>query len=297
MSTDTLDTLTSVRRRELHAWYLDLDATAEQKAAVLASEVELGAGWYRDARFRNWLDAADKYAAFCNEHGRRPKKGSDDWNEHNCFNFRNFQFSRRDVLDPFRLRYLNHVAPGWNETPRGPTFEEQTVRVKEFVAKANRFPTLANGVTEEERVIAVWLIGRRSDARRSAELTAMDPSWRSHGPFTPEREAHMDEQIPGWRGVTRPSRESVWQSRADETVAFVRANDRWPRTQRTARDEIPLRAWLSTQRSQALGGPGSSQFTEERREFLDANLPGWDAPYLRVGSIAYMNSHPEPRWY
>ena len=94
--------------------------------------------------------------------------------------------------------------------------------------------------------------------------------------MTKERVAFLDRVAPGWYDypVTQPE---PWAAKATRVRAFRAREKRWPRQTADDSDERMLGRWLTQQRVAAHHG----ELRDERREFLDLQLPGWDATGAR----------------
>lgn len=111
-------------------------------------------------------------------------------------------------------------------------------------------------------------------------------SRRRRGFWTPERGAHLDALLPGWRhrprgnpdhrgdGLTRK-----WLAQADATARYTQATGHFPNPRHSDPAVRRLGYWLQGQvaalRNAAGGGKTYWRSTPERTAYLDDVLPGW----------------------
>ena len=73
----------------------------------------------------------------------------------------------------------------------------------------------------------------------------------------------------------KSARDTKWQAKVDQLVAYRDKHGRWPSARATDADERSLGAWVGGLRGAALGGRGADALTTERVEQLDQRAPSW----------------------
>lgn len=156
------------------------------------------------------------------------------------------------VLTVEQLAHLDEQIPGWNETVEE-TWRRTAREVAVYRDRHGEMPSLSSKEYPVRR-LAKWL----ADFRRGRGMT-------------PEREAFLDTELPGWR-EGRPHRPPIelWEQRLDVVIRFTEKHGRLPRAGTRNRSEAKEGHWLDRQREDEL-------LTEHRRALLTAHLPGWDA--------------------
>jgi hypothetical protein len=138
-----------------------------------------------------------------------------------------------------------------------------------FATEQGRLPNQGEGS------LGVWLKNQRQAAHGTGKRT-----WNA------ERQAYLDERLPGWaQYASRPSSagnesrarqnaDRAWRQRADAVIAFYEMYGRLPRERRGTR-EAQLGRWLVTQRRARRGAKSGCVWTPERAAYLDQHLPRW----------------------
>jgi hypothetical protein len=249
----------------------DTANTAELKS----SEIVLGALWYLNTRECAWLNKADDLKDFAERGHGWPKQGQNiPTSERSLFSWRIMQRKNRLTLSAVRLRYLNATVPGWDDVHRPPSFGERLNDSVAFVASHQRMPS-ATAHNAAERTLAAWLAAQRASYRVSRDSNAR--SSLAFGIFDPQQAIQLNEALPGWL-TSESKHDAEWRRKAGELVKFVHDEKRWPTASRAAiEQEMTLYRWYGMQRRAASGGTGHVNFGSERRNFLDENLPGWNA--------------------
>lgn len=262
------------RRTYLIGLVIDSE-TAVNAAQLRRSELVLGALWYQNTRECAWLNKADDLKEFAAHGNGWPKQGPDiPVHERSLFSWRIMQRKNRLTLSAVRLRYLNATVPGWDAVHRPPSFDERLKDSVAFLTIHQRMPD-ATAQNAEERTLAAWLAAQRASYRVSRDSSAR--SSLAFGIFDPQQAIQLNEALPGWL-ASDSKHDAEWRRKAGELIKFVRDEKRWPTASRSAIDqEMSLYRWYGMQRRAASGGTGHVNFGSERRNFLDENLPGWNA--------------------
>lgn len=104
-----------------------------------------------------------------------------------------------------------------------------------------------------------WVGAQRSAATRHA----------SH--MTADRQALLDEHLPGWRESPMPP-PRAWSESAADLSTFVRESERLPRQNGDTDSERFLGVWLSKQRKEHHAG----ELSAECATWLSAHIPRWE---------------------
>lgn len=168
-----------------------------------------------------------------------------------------------------RLKVLDEQLPGWNETPAQAWFRIAD-DVAAFRDRIGEWPAYGSREATVRRM-AKWL----SDQRAGRNVS-------------PEREAYLNEHLPGWRtGLGHGNRPlELWERQVAAVEHFRDTHGRLPSHYRDPR-EVVLGTWLHQQRNDKAMSPA-------RRDVLDRRLPGWEAT-SRV-SIQELRAAQEASW-
>ncbi|MEH0110076.1 helicase associated domain-containing protein [Tersicoccus sp. MR15.9] len=137
------------------------------------------------ADYRDWLQ----------RNGREPRENSGSRYERELYGWlaRQRAAERRGNLSADRAAALDGVSR-WRRPALGALrdehFAERLEQLAAFVDQQHRIPTRYGGAGEEERRLAVWLMGLRAASRRS---------W-----LTAHRVEALDAVAPDWRGRRSP---------------------------------------------------------------------------------------------
>lgn len=227
-------------------------------------------GWldYLDVQEAAWHVQAERLGRFVAQHGRAPKHGAHERDEHllACWLGRRRAAARGGVgavaLTPQRRAVLDALVPGWLTPDREQHWARRVEELRAFMREHGRRPS-ARARSATERSLGLWLKAQWAAARAGSGSTA----------FTPARRAILDEVVPGW--LPELGREQLWAQRAEALGNFVRTFDRWPSESAASAPEQSLGWWLTSQRAAARGGAGATVFTPARRAVLDEVAPGW----------------------
>lgn len=123
-----------------------------------------------------WQERADSLTAFIAEHGRLPRSSERDLYQ--------WMKAQRVSSDPDRVRWIEKVAPeSMKSTAGDASWRRQADEVSALAVSAGRFP---NASPAEIRLYH-WLVKQR----RAFET--------GNSSLTPERQAWLDQFLPGWR--------------------------------------------------------------------------------------------------
>ncbi|KRE72695.1 helicase associated domain-containing protein [Arthrobacter sp. Soil762] len=143
-----------------------------------------------------WLERLEAVLAHLSEHGELPYESHGTPDGARLGRWLNVQRRRLHggVLSPRQIQLLDHLR-GWreNRTQAG-TRRRNDLRLKQLVAfrlEHGRWPWF-NAADSEERLIGVWLHGRRQAA--------------GNGRLAEELHQRLDAEAPGWRGRQFPGR-------------------------------------------------------------------------------------------
>lgn len=108
-------------------------------------------------------------------------------------------------------------------------------------------------------------------------VTAQRTAAKHHlSSMTAERQALLDEHLPGWReSPIQPLRVS-WPESAAEVRVYVRETGRFPRQNGDTPDEARLGMWLANQRSARRSGELDSGVGRARAAWLTEHVRGWE---------------------
>ncbi len=229
---------------------------------------EVAPGWNAGRRsLTPWRERADELGRFTRDHGRWPRRYTDDAAEQSLAHWRQNQRVRMESpsVDGFdRRAYLDKVAPGWRASRRSLTpWRERADELGRFTRDHGRWPQKRSGDPAEQS-LAHWRKNQRVSVRKEEARYG-----------TSDRRAYLDEVAPGWSA-------SRWEERADELGRFTRDHGRWPRKRSGDPAERSLARWLRDRRAEAKDVTRRAD-AAERHEYLDRVAPGW-ASTVRWGS-------------
>lgn len=253
---------------------------------------EIVPGWDNQLE-RNWQVIAREVADFIAAHERWPSATvSEERKFAKWLRDQRLAFEGKGHIatSPERRAILDATIPGWREkkqpTQRNarptPTPKKSVKQKPEPVARAPRRVSEARESAwqaKADRVATFFAENGAYPAQHSPDPdTRSLAAWLSitrNAVLAPARKAYFDSVLPGWTtsGGDR-KREAKWKQTAAEVAAFVSTNDRMPRYRNGTPEERALAEWVGDQRL-AAEGRGHVASTEERREILDATVPGW----------------------
>ena len=146
--------------------------------------------------------------------------------------------------------------------PRRVTCDHYADAIAAFRAEHDRWPSQLGGTAAERSLYG--------NVRRIRKLHGQNS-------LTQAEMTYLNAVLPGWN--TPLDRDREWNLNADLTAAFVRTNKRLPRPQAGSELEISLAAWLTRCRVGAENPLSGTRIDGARREFLNANVPGWDTTW------------------
>lgn len=161
-------------------------------------------------------------------------------------------------LNNERKVFLNTVLRGWNVTNTN-SWEEKVELLKNSIIEIGRLPNYheieykGKFLAEQRR--------RKRDGR----------NWSDYN------EKYMNDNIPGWYKL---SHHEKWLEDANELIIEVGKLGRLPKNREY------MGSFLSRQKTSKRLNRGWSQ---ERQDFLDDQIPGWDLP-LKEGRLVYLAS-------
>jgi hypothetical protein len=136
-----------------------------------------------------WSQNLEAVSAFHGEHGAFPTSGNDDLDTRRLARWLTLQRSRLKAgsLTPEKLRRLDDLS-GW-QIPQRPAIDEKRwqrrlAHLQAFKAEHRRWPRHRKAESDAERVLGVWLHGRRQEA--------------SEGRMSSEHQTTLDDTVPGW---------------------------------------------------------------------------------------------------
>lgn len=236
---------------------------------------ELLPGWSAQGREGRFHQRAQEYADFVVMHSRRPKLRAFSGPERGLATWMKVTRlrARGEGITLLRRGYLDRLIPDWdlaNPDHRGDrAFRDRAEDYAGFVELHGRCPSYRK-TDRVERSLADWIQRVRSNAKgKSRDLT-----------WTPERQQILDELIPDWEKLQRPTGSDVdrFILRARECATFVAQHDRWPVKDTTDSTERSLAVWLVAARAARRGNPSAHMaWSTQREELLDKLLPGWTA--------------------
>jgi len=214
-------------------------------------------GW--DESFEDrWNENSHQLARFVRTRGRLPSVRADA-NELRLVQWLEGQrvSAKRGGITVARQQFLDREAPGWmTNVDKVQQWNAFAAELGNFYRAHGRWPSSGTSDPTQKR-LAAWRTAQRLSAR-------------SDGGIDVDRRKFLDAHAPGWD--KRP--EQQWKDHAIEVSDFYRTHKRWPSGIAKECTERSLYGWLSRQRRLA---EARSSLDVERREFLDANAPGWDA--------------------
>lgn len=240
------------------------------------------------SREQGWRDRADALAQFIADNGRGPEfgvaseKSLYDW----LMKTRHWAATPTKHFKAERAEYLDGVVPGWRAIGRveeqTDLWFEQAAALTAFYAEHRRWPSMV----DSEMVLFYWLANQRHLASTGATR------------LTPERTAHLNTLLPGWRATGTSSedkdgsargerRRLAWFVSADTLAAFRLEHGRWPRYRDLA--ERPLTSWLTEQRMGAR--TGNPVFTKKREAYLNKVLPDWRGDFEQATVLWKASAH------
>lgn len=147
-----------------------------------------------------------------------------------------------------RIAALDAAVPGWS-TPQDPSWDEELDRTAHWIHTHGAFPGRAASGVEGE--LHAWLTKQRTLA--------------VCGRLAASKAEKLQELLPGWESRL----ESKWEATARAVEAHVKSTGQRPRVR--VPEERQLGKWVATQRAALRTG----SLSEDRRRWLDANVPGW----------------------
>lgn len=146
-----------------------------------------------------------------------------------------------------RQKYMDAHLPGWNSIYVEEKWQNKVQDLIKVVEKLGHFPT-------QQEEMGNFLSNQRE-------------AFKGHGTYkwTPEREAYLDEHLPGW---LNKSYDEIWLEKVQKLAKVTEKLSRFPK----AREEMGV--FLQIQR-QAYKGQIKSRWTPEREAYLDKHLSGW----------------------
>lgn len=216
-----------------------------------------------DAKWREIAEGASRWA-LCN--GRIPKTtGTEEEGYYSGWLRRQKKRFDAGKLGGWQADYLDTYLQGWRLTREEMYFAAWVIPASELVEWAKVHGRLPDGWDVDEGAIRLreWLLATRRVS------IATDGTYS--GAWTPARHEYLDNNLPGWN---QP--DLSWRQKVDRTARFVGQNGSLPRIKCNDKDERRLGIFLAEQRRNAAGGR-SSEWTEERQAYLDAQVPGWRA--------------------
>ncbi|MFC4225422.1 helicase associated domain-containing protein [Lysinibacter cavernae] len=149
---------------------------------------------------------------------------------------------RSGHLKPERRELLDAQVPGWERSKHCEAWENKFNVLVSLYSSKPELPTTGP--------LYVWLRYQRS--------------LKHAGRLKPERRQLLDAQLPGWERAPAPT-SGAWENKFNELVSLHSSTLNWPTTG-------SLYIWLSKQRWLDRSG----RLKPERRQLLDAQLPGWE---------------------
>lgn len=206
-------------------------------------------GWLSRPYDETWLENAEKLKAIHKSLGRLPKEKEEmgrwlDTQRSSAKGKGNYKWTSE------RESYMNANFPGWLINPYDEAWLENAEKLKVIQKRLERLPK-----TREE--MGKWL-----DKQRLASKGKGAYKW------TPEREAYMNANFPGWKDNYLSTIERNWQNKVQELLKVVEKLGRLPKINEE------MGKWLAVQRS-AANGRSAYKWTAEREAYLDEHLPGW----------------------
>jgi hypothetical protein len=176
-----VSTSTDAEERRLAIWFNNASrATMSEERAAAFAAAELG-----DLRNRDqvWADTLDLVSAFRAAHGRFPTATGKVPGERTLATWLTNHRQGKAAISQERRAAMNARIPEWDLTL------EDIWRLKlqacvDFVHLHGRLPSSGKNAGEAEKKSAEW-VGQQRKAKRVSR---------------PDREAILDEQLPGWRG-------------------------------------------------------------------------------------------------
>lgn len=151
-------------------------------------------------RRRTWDEQLGAYVRFLDQHNRMPSQHADEPGERVLFYWLRNQRSslRNGLLLPERISRLNQALPDWSNVAPGGFRTSSggrnswTCRLEQLSQHWRRYgknPTIGSSGPPEERALGKWLAAQRYALKK--------------GTLLPERMAHLDRLVPGWRRQDR----------------------------------------------------------------------------------------------
>jgi len=168
-----------------------------------------------------------------------------------------------------RRQILDAKTPGWDTATEAKWEQSMNELVVWRAENPMRWPS-ATAIDPVEKKLGTWLSHYRQVARKSKHNDLLE---------TASRQQILDTKIPGWDLTP----DAKWEQTLGKLVVWLIENPgRWPSAKAIDPADKVLGGWLSTQRTAARGGSSATSVAKtNRRQLLDAAVPGWCPPLTK----------------